>query len=128
MMVCNVRINGQSFTDLLGHIRDGRITAVYDPNVQAPVRTSARRAVAVYNHERNEFKINFNRITSDEQRGLIYRMQLAMASKSIRVEGREIPLKPGMAVTAEVKTGHRRVIEFFLSPLLRAKSESVRER
>ena len=35
---------------------------------------------------------------------------------------------PGMAVTAEVKMGQRRVIEFLLSPLLRYKQESGRER
>ncbi len=33
-----------------------------------------------------------------------------------------------MTVTAEVKTGQRRVIEFFLSPLLRYKQESLGER
>ncbi|WP_078083214.1 HlyD family type I secretion periplasmic adaptor subunit [Microbulbifer mangrovi] len=64
----------------------------------------------------------------DEQRGLIYRMQLRMAKKSLWVEDKEVRLQPGMAVTAEVQTGTRRIIEFFLSPLLRAKSESVRER
>jgi hemolysin D len=33
-----------------------------------------------------------------------------------------------MAVTVEVKTGQRRLIEFFLSPLLKAVRESARER
>ncbi len=37
-------------------------------------------------------------------------------------------LTPGMAVTVEVKTGKRRLIEFFLSPLLWGITESVRER
>ena len=64
----------------------------------------------------------------DEQRGLIYGMQLRMAKNTILVKGKEVRLMPGMAVTAEVKTGKRRIIEFFLAPLLRAKSESIRER
>jgi hemolysin D len=34
------------------------------------------------------------------------------------VDGRTVQLTPGMAVTAEIKTGSRRVIEYFLSPLL----------
>jgi hypothetical protein len=34
----------------------------------------------------------------------------------------------GMAVTAEIKTGQRRVIEYLLAPLLRYKQESLRER
>ncbi|MCU7904905.1 MAG: HlyD family type I secretion periplasmic adaptor subunit [Candidatus Thiodiazotropha sp. (ex Epidulcina cf. delphinae)] len=64
----------------------------------------------------------------DEQRGLIYSMQLRMAKNTIAVNGKDVNLMPGMAVTAEVKTGKRRIIEFFLAPLLRAKSESIRER
>lgn len=37
-------------------------------------------------------------------------------------------LSPGMAVTVEIKTGKRRVVEYFLSPLLRYGDESLRER
>lgn len=64
----------------------------------------------------------------DEQRGLIYSMQLQLARNTIWVEGKEVRLMPGMAVTAEVKTGKRRIIEFFLAPLLRHSEESLRER
>ena len=64
----------------------------------------------------------------DEQRGLIYGMRLRMKENTIMVKGKRIRLKPGMAVTAEVRTGTRRVIEYFLAPLLRMKNESIRER
>lgn len=64
----------------------------------------------------------------DPQRGLIYSMHLRMATNTIVVNGKNIRLMPGMAVTAEVKTGKRRIIEFFLAPLLKAGSESIRER
>ena len=37
-------------------------------------------------------------------------------------------LGPGMNITAEIKTGQRRVIECLLSPVQRAGSESLRER
>jgi hemolysin D len=37
-------------------------------------------------------------------------------------------LAPGMAVTVEIKTGQRRLIEYLLSPLLRYGHESLRER
>lgn len=66
--------------------------------------------------------------TVDEKRGLIYRMQLRMAKNTLWVEGKEVKLQPGMAVTAEVQTGERRIIEFFMAPLLRYKDESIRER
>jgi hemolysin D len=44
------------------------------------------------------------------------------------VNGRDIPLGPGMAVSVEIKTDQRRVIDFLLAPLLRYKQESLRER
>lgn len=66
--------------------------------------------------------------TVDETRGLIYRMQLRMARNTLWVEGKEVKLQAGMAVTAEVQTGERRIIEFFMAPLLRYKDESIRER
>ena len=40
--------------------------------------------------------------------------------------GKPIRLTPGMNVTAEIKTGKRRVIDYLLSPVQRAGSESLR--
>jgi len=60
--------------------------------------------------------------------GLVYTMSLLMEKSTIRVNGEEVRLLPGMAVTAEVKTGERRMIEFFLAPLMKARMESIRER
>ncbi len=39
-----------------------------------------------------------------------------------------VNLSPGMAVTVEIKTGYRTVLSYLLSPLLRFKQESLRER
>ena len=47
---------------------------------------------------------------------------------SLDGDGRDIRLSPGMNVTAEIKTGRRRVIDFLLSPIQRTANESVRER
>ena len=46
----------------------------------------------------------------------------------MNVDGKWLKLAPGMAVTVEIKTGQRRVIEYFLSPLMAHVSESARER
>jgi hemolysin D len=69
-----------------------------------------------------------NDAVEDQQLGWVFKMRLALDRDSIAVEGKLVKLSPGMAITAEVKTGKRRLIEFFLSPLLRYKQESVRER
>ena len=41
---------------------------------------------------------------------------------------REARLMPGMQVTVEVKTGKRRIIQYFLDPLTQYAQESIRER
>ena len=64
----------------------------------------------------------------DEQRGLIYVMQIKMDKNTIRVNKKDFKLIPGMQVTAEVQTGKRKIVEFFMAPLLKAKAESIRER
>lgn len=64
----------------------------------------------------------------DEKKGLVYKMRLKMKSKQLFVNGQWIDLLPGMSVSAEVKTGKRRIIEYVTAPLLRYKEESVRER
>lgn len=63
-----------------------------------------------------------------EKVGLIYAARVSMDRSTIQVEGRDVRLSPGMGVTAEIKTGQRRLIEFFLSPLLKSVQETARER
>ncbi len=63
-----------------------------------------------------------------EKVGLVYPMRVSMDRATIQVEGKQVHLSPGMAVTVEIKTGQRRVIEYLLSPLLKSMKESLRER
>jgi hemolysin D len=63
-----------------------------------------------------------------EKVGLVYPARISLDRATIQVEGRQVKLSPGMAVTVEIKTGQRRLIEFFLSPLLKSVQESARER
>jgi hemolysin D len=63
-----------------------------------------------------------------EKVGLVYPTRVSMDRATIHVEGKQVNLSPGMAVTVEIKTGQRRVIEYLLSPLLKSVKESLRER
>lgn len=65
---------------------------------------------------------------NDEKRGLIYAARVKLERATMQLENKIVNLTPGMAVTVEIKTGKRRVIEYFLSPLLQYKDESLRER
>lgn len=65
---------------------------------------------------------------TDEDKGLIYKMRLKLDRETLQVGQKRLRLSPGMAVSAEVKTGERRLIEYFLSPVLQYQQESLRER
>lgn len=65
---------------------------------------------------------------NDERKGLIYSTRVKLGRATIAVGEKIVNLSPGMAVTVEIKTDKRRVVEYFLSPLLQYKDESLRER
>lgn len=69
-----------------------------------------------------------NDARQDRKQGLVYPIRVRLPSNRLRIEGKWVSLSPGMAVTVEVKTGKRRVAEYFLSPLVEYGGESLRER
>jgi len=64
----------------------------------------------------------------DEKRGLIYQARVKLDSARIWVDERYVTLTPGMAVTTEIATTKRRVIDFFLDPIRKTTSQALRER
>jgi hemolysin D len=58
----------------------------------------------------------------------VYVAKIALDATQIEVEGRMVELSPGMATTVEIKSGSRRLIEYLMSPVLRYRQESLRER
>lgn len=69
-----------------------------------------------------------NDAVNDEKKGLIYTAHVKLAQNTIPVENKTVNLTPGMAVTVEIKTGKRRLMEYFLSPLMEYQHESFKER
>lgn len=67
--------------------------------------------------------------TEDKERGLIYRVLLRTKQSQFNLaNGRVVPLAPGMAVTAEIKTRQKRIIEYFTDPFIKYVKEGLRER
>jgi hemolysin D len=64
----------------------------------------------------------------DEKKGLVYKAEVRLKQDKILVGDKWVPLAPGMATQVEIKTGERRLIQFFLSPFLRYRDEALRER
>ncbi|MBI3353922.1 MAG: HlyD family type I secretion periplasmic adaptor subunit [Nitrospirae bacterium] len=61
----------------------------------------------------------------DEKLGPVYKMKVSLEKLSMIVDGRDASVSPGMTVIAEIKTGKRRIIEFFLSPIVKYSNESL---
>jgi hemolysin D len=64
----------------------------------------------------------------DSKLGLIFTAQIVLPQDRMRIDDRWIRLTPGMAVTAEIKTGRRRIISYVLSPLIEHARNSFHER
>lgn len=64
----------------------------------------------------------------DKPKGAVYSVKVLLDQDRMHIDGREVALTPGMSASIEVKTGSRRIIEYFLSPLIQHTRESLNER
>lgn len=71
--------------------------------------------------------VSFDAI-EDEKLGLVFAATIVMDKNYLMIDGKKVNLTAGMNVTAEIKTGKRRVITYLLSPLQTKVDESMRER
>ena len=55
----------------------------------------------------------------DEKQGLVYDVFITPVTKSLIVDGKEQQISTGMGLSAEIKTGKRRIIEFFIYPIIK---------
>jgi HlyD family type I secretion membrane fusion protein len=64
----------------------------------------------------------------ERSRQLVYTARIGLEEKGLVIDGEPFELTPGMAVTTEIKTGKRRVLDYLLSPLHRYSHDVLRER
>jgi hemolysin D len=64
----------------------------------------------------------------DEKLGLLFTARIAVPNAKLQVEDKMLPLSPGMMASVEIKTGSRTMIEYVLSPVMKATGEAGRER
>lgn len=66
-----------------------------------------------------------NDAVEDEKLGPVFEIKLNPKQFSLLVDGKERNLEPGMSVTAEIKVGKRRIIEFFIYPIIQYLDEGM---
>jgi len=59
---------------------------------------------------------------------LVFPVTLQSKKATMGIDGLDFALSPGMAVTVEIKTGKRRILEFLFSPLVETASRAMKER
>ncbi|HBT96351.1 MAG TPA: HlyD family type I secretion periplasmic adaptor subunit [Desulfobulbaceae bacterium] len=66
---------------------------------------------------------------ADEKLGMVYPIRVSLEKYELpnEVNGKKGVAVPGMTVTTDITVGRRRVIEYFLGPILRYRDESLRE-
>lgn len=71
---------------------------------------------------------NSNATPANGETAPAYTARIALSADSLMVDGARRALQPGMAVTAEIQTGRRTILDYLLSPIAKATSESLHER
>lgn len=61
----------------------------------------------------------------DDKLGPVYEIIVAPTTMHLKGEGKILPIHAGMSVTAELKVGKRRVIEFFIYPMIKYLDEGL---
>jgi len=69
-----------------------------------------------------------NETSEPKGQELNYSARISLDRTQMQIDDRLVNLSPGMAVTVEIKTGARTILDYLLSPLLRYRQEILRER
>ena len=69
-----------------------------------------------------------NNSPSSANAGYSYILHIRPEQTSFIVDGKPTPIMPGMTVQADIVTDHRRLIEFFLSPVIKYLDEGLKVR
>lgn len=66
--------------------------------------------------------------TDDEKLGRVYNALIELEKNHILANGEQRSLRPGLMATIDIDMGSRRVIEYFLEPILRYRDQALNER
>jgi len=67
------------------------------------------------------------KVAGDNQ-GPVYAARISLDRTQMQIGDKLVNLAPGMSVTAEIRTGERRIISYLLSPLRKYRQDTLRER
>jgi hemolysin D len=101
---------------------EGRVIGVSRDAITRETPTSSQQ------YSRSDRDRSLERSSEPAGQEMLYAARVHLDRSGIIVEGKVVDLAPGMAVTVEIKTGSRRVVEYVLDPLVKYHHDGMRER
>lgn len=114
----NAQIKIETFNFTRYGLMHGRVIDI-SPDTVTPDKPNASNENTTPNSKRDDPQQNASPS---------YVARVMLDGTSMMIEGRREPLRPGMVVTAEIKTGSRRILSYLLSPLRKYAQDAIRER
>lgn len=97
------------------------------PGLESMVKLTAYD-FAIYGGLKGEVeRISADTITNDKGESF-YQIHVRTKKNYILHNGKHLLIKPGMAVTVDIKTGEKTVLDYILKPILKTKQNAMRER
>ncbi|GAA0755260.1 HlyD family type I secretion periplasmic adaptor subunit [Ideonella azotifigens] len=118
----------------IGFVREGQLAEVkfetfpFTRYGTVPATVTTVSADAVLEDKRSTASTSTTATTEDTTSVASFPALLTLQASTLNIDGKTVRLTPGMNVTAEIKTGKRRVIDYLISPIRQRISESAGER
>lgn len=113
----SVEIKLETFPFTRYGLRHGTVLAVSRDSASAPQQQPGEKPTA-----------SAAPASSPQSSDPTYTARISLDKDTMLVDGKIIQLTPGMTVTAEIKTGRQRVLDYLLDPIRRYRHDSFQER
>lgn len=97
------------------------------PDLPAKVKVTAYDFSIYGGLEGKVVRISADTITNEKGESF-YQIHVRTKQSFISHQGKNLPIIPGMAVTVDILTGHKTVLDYILKPILKTKQNAMQER
>lgn len=124
-----LEVNAVVMNKDIGYVKENQTCVVKIDTYDFQKYGTIEGKVDVINPYSMEEKENKDQYKETENESGGYPVRVKMLEETLKTKnGDEYKVKPGMSVTAEINVGKRRVIEFFLFPIIRYLDEGLKVR
>jgi len=124
-----LEVNAVVLNKDIGYVKEGQVCIVKVDTFDFQKYGTIEGKVQVVNPYSMDEKDKKEKAEESENESGGYPVRVKMLAETLKTKNGDIyKVKPGMSVTAEVNVGKRRVIEFFLFPIIRYLDEGLKVR